>query len=60
MASFKYIVLVAALLGAATASRLELNGFSQVRSRVCYQSRHRQRGSKIILLFDVRISRLPL
>ncbi|CAK0783289.1 hypothetical protein CVIRNUC_006488 [Coccomyxa viridis] len=29
MASLKYILLVAALLGAATASRLELNGFSQ-------------------------------
>ena len=30
MAAFKYILLVAALLGAASASRLELNGFSEV------------------------------
>ena len=37
MASFKYILLVAALLGAATASRLELNGFSQVRSVGSYR-----------------------
>jgi hypothetical protein len=30
MASFKYILLVAALIGAASASRLELNGFTEV------------------------------
>ena len=30
MASFKYIVLVAALVAAASASRLELNTFSEV------------------------------
>jgi hypothetical protein len=31
MASFKYILLVAALFGAASASRLELNGLTEVR-----------------------------